>query len=383
MGVNCSQCQKNENEYQTNYTPSKKEIPKPTQVNICIKQSRDNFNKIFNSKLPLFGEYYKEDFIKLIPEKIRNQITENVFDLSHYQISNKNTYEVPPIIFKNGNIYKGNWNKNGEMDGEGVYILKNDNVIVEGVWDKGELKGGRIFFPNGEIYEGEIQNSVFNGKGKLKSNNGIIFEGDFVNGEKIGNVKIIYPDGSYYKGEYNNNNYNGKGEFHWKNGYTYKGNFLNGKLEGKGILKNEISGSEYNGNFSNNNFEGEGIYKWNNGNYYNGNYHINKKNGEGIYKEKNGICYNGNWVNGQPHGIGKFDNGEKIYKCSWRNGEPIEIPSIDNIEVHSSKMSFSDIKKLYFVPDEEDIETDLLNYLEFDYKEGDFKPNETFSSSFH
>ena len=385
MGVvECSSCQKTEGELNANNLNNEKNnIKISTQHNIDMKLARENFNEYFKLKLPQIGEYYNGNFNNLIPEKIRNYITENLLDISKYEISDNNIFETKPIKFKNGNIYKGNWNKNGEMQGEGLYILINDNALAEGVWDKGELKGGRIFLPNGDIYEGEIKNSTFNGKGKLICDDGIIYEGDFINGEKNGNIKITYPDGSYYKGDYRYDNLNGIGEFFWKKGFVYNGNFLNGKLEGQGILKNETNGSEYNGLFYNNNFEGKGIFKWNNGNIYDGNYHLSKKDGEGIYKEKNGISYKGNWVNGKPHGVGELNKGGKIYKCSWRNGEPIETPSLKNDDSHNNKISAEDLNDLFFIPEEEDIDINNLDYLIRDYREGDFKPNENFSGIFH
>ena len=378
MGVQCSLCQINQNDELSNFDGMKNDISLPTQANVQSKQAQKNFNEIFKIKLPQLGEYYKGNINDLIPEKIQNYITENLFDSSPYQISSKQIFESPAIEFKNGNIYKGNWNENGEMQGEGIYILKNDNAFAEGVWDKGELIGGRIFLPNGDIYEGKIENSIFNGKGKLTCVDGIIYEGNFINGERNGIFNIYYPDGSYYYGDFKNENFNGKGKFHWKKGILYIGNFSEGKLEGKGTIKNEISNSEYDGLFHNNYFEGEGIFKWNNGNFYKGNYRLNKKNGEGIYKEINGISYKGNWINGKPHGIGEFNDGKKIYKCSWRNGEPIEIPSLEVKGSLTTKMSAEDLNDLFFLPQDEDIDTNSLGYLVWDIKDGDFIPNDNF-----
>ena len=363
MGVKCSLCRINPNNELVFYENEKNELTLPTESNIQSKESQKKLKEMFMIKLPEIGEYYKGNFNSLIPEKIKNYITENLFDSSRYEISNKKTFETGAIEFKNGNIYKGNWNENGEMQGEGLYILKNDNALAEGVWENGELKGGRIFLPNGDIYEGQIKNSIFNGKGKLICFDNIIYEGQFINGERNGLFNIYFPDGSYFIGQFNNDNFNGQGKFYWTIGMLYVGNFLEGKLEGKGILKNEINNSEYEGFFHNNYFEGEGIFKWNNGNLYKGNYHLNKKHGEGIYIEKNGISYNGNWINGKPHGIGEFNNGKKIYKCSWKNGEPVEIPSLEIKGSFTTKISAEDLNDLFFLPQDEDINTNLLDYL--------------------
>ena len=47
------------------------------------------------------------------------------------------------------------------MQDERIYILMNDNALPEGVCYKNELKGGRIFLSNDDIYEREIKNSRF------------------------------------------------------------------------------------------------------------------------------------------------------------------------------------------------------------------------------
>ena len=66
----------------------------------------------------------------------------------------------------------------------------------------------------------------FNRKGKLICDDGIIYENNFLNGEKNVNIKITYPDVSYYKDDYKYDNLNGNGEFFWKKGYIYNGNFV-------------------------------------------------------------------------------------------------------------------------------------------------------------
>ena len=80
------------------------------------------------------------------------------------------------------------------MDGYGKYYLKDEKILAEGVWSKGELKKARIFFPNGDFYEGEIANSINNGKGKLIYQNKDEYEGDFLDGCKHGKGKMIFSD---------------------------------------------------------------------------------------------------------------------------------------------------------------------------------------------
>ena len=80
MGVQCSLCQINQNDELSNFDGMKNDISLPTQANIQTKQAQKNFNEIFKIKLPQLGEYYKGNINDLIPEKIQNYITENLFD---------------------------------------------------------------------------------------------------------------------------------------------------------------------------------------------------------------------------------------------------------------------------------------------------------------
>jgi hypothetical protein len=43
------------------------------------------------------------------------------------------------------------------MNGKGLLTLANGD-IVDGVWEKGELKKTKILKQHGEIYEGQIEN---------------------------------------------------------------------------------------------------------------------------------------------------------------------------------------------------------------------------------
>ena len=398
MGIpNCSHCRKNQDDNQEIIKAETPLTNKPQNLgksyNSYNNNSYKNFNQMFKSKINELGRFIpNKDFTSLIPEEANNYMIQNAFDINKHLKNNKETYEVEPVEFYNGNIYKGNWNNDIEMDGYGQYILKNDDVFVEGIWDKGLLYYGRIFLPNGEIYEGEIENSLFNGKGKLISNNGDSYEGIFRNGEKSDSGKIIFKDGCVYEGKLINENIpNGKGEFKWANItdsntnvhynnsfnfvdcynyiYTYKGDFINGKIEGFGTLKNEKSGSEYKGNFKNNLFDGKGVFKWGKASIvYDGEYKNGLKNGNGNYLKKN-FKYSGNWNEGKPHGLGLVDDGNKIYKCSWRNGFTVETPTL---QIQNNTFNDVDIN---FVPEKEDNDFDLLNHLNYDnLKDANFTP---------
>ena len=283
------------------------------------------FQKAFEKKLPLLGKYISNfEFESLIPEEARKYMTENILDISKYLSTNIKTYEIKPVEFIGGNVYKGNWNEKAEMEGYGQYFLKTDNVLAEGVWKNGFLIFARVFLPNGDLYEGPFQNSIFNGKGKLTTKNGEIYEGDFINGEKSGICTYLFPDGTIYNGQIKNGYFNGQGNMKWNNGIEYKGNFLKSTLCGYGILTN-LDGEKYEGYFDKNYFNGGGKFIFDNDDVYEGNFENGKKIGRGIYIRNDGLIYEGEWFDDMPHGLGKIHYGDTVFKCSFRNGEIVEL----------------------------------------------------------
>ena len=163
-----------------------------------------------------------------------------------FELKNNNSYQIKPVEFENGNIYFGQWNDKFEMEGHGKYYIKEENVFAEGIWEQGELKKARIFYPNGEFYEGEMNNSNYHGKGKLITQK-YEFNGEFVEGEKNGNGTIIFKDETKYSGNFSNNNFNGYGNMLWtNNNLEYVGYFKDNTLEGNGVLFNK-EGEKYEG----------------------------------------------------------------------------------------------------------------------------------------
>jgi len=249
MGAGCTQvCQQNElddlnkrfEDNNNNITPTPEQTSeklKSAQKKLKVKANREKFNSLFNKQLPYLGKLIEDnEFNSLIPEKIKNYMMQNIYEPSKNIELETTTFEQKPVEFKNGNIYKGEWNEDAQMEGNGQIYLKNDNVFAEGIWYKGILKDGRVYLPNGDIYEGDINNSTFNGKGKLIYEDGTIYYGDFVDGIKEGKGEIKFNDGCWYKGDFYQDMMEGSGEFNWKEGYNYKGDVKENQLEGNGII---------------------------------------------------------------------------------------------------------------------------------------------------
>ena len=280
------------------------------------------FYQEFDSKIKSIGKYIsEEEFNSLIAENSNIYMANDPFP---FFTKNNFSHKMKPIEFEQGNIYYGEWNEEFEMDGYGKYFLKNEKVLAEGIWEKGELKKARIYYPTGEFYEGEMANSCYNGNGKLININKDEYNGDFVDGEKCGQGKLIFDDGTVYQGSFNKNNFNGYGEIKWKNGIEYKGNFINNMMEGSGILSGK--GEKYEGNFEKNIFHGKGKYTYYNGDIYDGMFEYGIRNGKGLYKQNNGFSYEGMWENNIPNGFGKINFNDNIIKCNFHNGKIIEKP---------------------------------------------------------
>ena len=328
------------------------------------KHNYDNFTLLFEDKLQNFGKYFEQEFNTLITPEILAYMTENPFSLNPEQYEISEVYEMKPIEFNNGNVYKGGWNENLKMEGQGKYYLKEDGVLAEGLWKEGNLVYARVFIgkeDSFDIYEGEMKNSSFYGKGKLILSNGVIYEGDFIDGEKTGNGKIIFEDKTVYEGGVEKGDLNGKGKIIWTNGYEYEGDFEFNKLCGNGILKSP-NGEIYEGEFKNNLFNGYGKYTFKNGNTYEGQFLYGVKKGKGVYKCLNKFEYDGDWDNDLPCGVGKLSDWNKtgVIKSTWRYGNIMEEPVYEQ----GTSENFEDID-LNIVPDQITLNIKDLSNLDY------------------
>ena len=303
-----------------------------------IEEKENEIKQKLKIKLPEIGkEMNFEDFEFLIPGNVSNYIKNNPLNYRKYYPIDFITCKSSPIQFHNGNIYNGNWNENSQMEGYGIYYIKDANVITEGVWMKGNLIFGRIFLPTEDIYEGEINNNVFNGKGKIIFSNGEKYIGDFSEGEISGIGTYYYPDQTVYSGSIKNGLFNGIGKMNWVNGTEYHGNFSDSSFCGNGKIKN--TSEKYEGFFAKNEFNGNGKYIYRNGDIYDGNFENGVKNGKGIYKRSDKVIFEGIWNNDLPDGQGILTFNNNKIKAYWRNGLIVGNPEI----LEGSMENFNDV----------------------------------------
>ena len=291
----------------------------------------------FNGKLRFEGEYING---KEILGK-RYDICEYII----YQYNNMNG-KGKEHYFDGTVKFEGEY-LNGIKKGKGKEYSINRKLIFEGEYlnDKRNGKGkeyndfnGKLKFEGdylnnkkweGKLYDQKNNNTyeLIKGKGLIKEWDNLcflIFEGEYLNGERNGKGKEYYNINGInklkYEGEYLNGKRNGKGREYYKNGKL--------KFEGEYLYDFQIKGKYY--IYGKLEFEGEYRYnkKWNGKGFDDkGNIIYELINGKGKvreYKEDNAkLIFEGEYLNGKRNGKGKefFNNGEIMFEGEYLNGE--------------------------------------------------------------
>lgn len=193
----------------------------------------------------------------------------------------------------------------------------------------------------GTEYKGSWQDYRRNGIGKLKLQDGSIYDGTFFQGQRSGYGKLI-GRGCMYLGYWDKDYIEGPGEISYFDlsrvtGIWKKGQLSSGKLiwiggeyiglmnkfgfNGNGTLVTK-TGDLKKGSWSNGKLEGECEILYKNGNHYFGNFTQDVLTGIGFIENQE-YLYQGSIVNFTPNGFGKItykSNGE--YEGEFSEGEP-------------------------------------------------------------
>ena len=222
-------------------------------------------------------------------------------------------------------------------------------------------EGGKVYrwrrkvFSNGDIYEGEMNNGKFEGKGTLKSRTSI-YRGTFSKGLFHGNGEIRWMENEenqndkenhYFKGSFEMGKRHGDGEYTDAFGNQFKGKwekdkFIFGTLEKKNgdklfgsKWKNSklncedsiityANGDTYDGPTRGGKFHGRlGRYEYSHGRgYYSGQYANGQKCGFAISHYLDSSKFRGEFLNGCIHGNGsmEYSNGT-VYTGDWEEGK--------------------------------------------------------------
>ena len=137
---------------------------------------------------------------------------------------------------------------------------------------------GYIFIT--ENQETKSTSRGYNGRATAKYPNGDTYDGQYINGYRVGFGVYRYANGEKYEGEWNDNHKHGIG----KMSYVKKGD----------------QDGEYNGFWEHGKRHGEGVFTYKNGDSYSGWWRHGEKEGTGTYKFKStGMHMFGEWTAGQ------------------------------------------------------------------------------------
>ena len=253
-------------------------------------------------------------------------------------------------------------NPNGKYEGEkkddiphgkGKMFWANGDYY-EGNWDNGKPKGyGKKLFTldNGDKYEGETIDGLPHGLGRYSYVNGDIFEGEYENGTQKQNGYGLYKfvNGDTLKSYWVNKNGSllpeGQGQYTYINGDVFIGEYKNGKMF-YGTYELKSLGDVYTGFIKDDKWNGQGLYRWKNGQTYDGNWVDGFATGFGKLEYADGRTYKGYFVKGlrQGEGILQFTDGRKL-EGKFQNDE--FIGNKDLIVEKENKIILSTNEKYY------------------------------------
>lgn len=218
-------------------------------------------------------------------------------------------------------------------------LYTESGMIFDGDWENDQLVGnGKIFFTNGKVYVGEVRGSKANGKGKLIFRNEVLYSGFWVDNnlvdeenhlediDGIGESGIVLGNGIVYRGEVRDNKAHGRGKMIFANKIDMVfGEFEDGQIVSGVRLSKEFI---YIGNFKNSTYHGQGIYV-----------KMQDLDGKSYLNE----FFKGKWTNGV-HRKGVHFLGNQFYRKGrfinkLMHGHGLEIFPISSFEYHKNVIS--------------------------------------------
>lgn len=152
---------------------------------------------------------------------------------------NTSIEEFQVILLEHGATYQGPTKTFPETfelvpDGYGRLVTE-DGSLYEGEFYMGMKQGiGRLIDSGGECYSGFWIEDLAHGKGIYYFSDGSLYVGEFLQGKFGGKGTEVWNDGSQFSGEFKDSLKHGFGMFTWSNDCKYEGNFVGGEIEGNG-----------------------------------------------------------------------------------------------------------------------------------------------------
>ncbi len=243
------------------------------------------------------------------------------------------------ITYSDGCYYEGEWDNNGPH-GEGIMKDEETERTYKGRFDSKEDGHGRIEWDDGDWYEGAWVDFEPTGQGVWQAD-GVLYKGEFTDGECTGKGRIEWDNGEWYeggwneegahgygvwhignridRGDYFNGDRTGKGRMEWDNGDWYEGEWNAKGANGYGVQRFEEYHRTDKGYYKDHNRIKEGRMDWDNGDWYEGGWDANGYAGHGTqYIKSNQRFIEADWKDNNPVGKAKvwWENGNK-YEGTW------------------------------------------------------------------
>jgi hypothetical protein len=256
------------------------------------------------------------------------------------------------LTFFNGTVYEGPV-VGGKLHGKGVLSF-SDKSIFKGQFESNRILGkGEIQYSEYEEYKGEFVGFSRHGFGVYEHRgHNIKYEGNWENDVIHGKGRLEMKDQWVYNGDFKSNMKHGHGELEFESGTRYKGEFYKDQKHGKGIMRWKNPDEIYDGEWNHDRLEGFGVYIYQNlfsenrslRNYYKGYFRDGKRSGLGVHFYSDGSFYIGEWKENEKHGKAVFIDGfgERFKMAFEFNGR---------IQDEKMKESSSANKRLGFVLD--------------------------------
>lgn len=308
-----------QNEVDVEQKNTEYQLKNNTQIEAVVEQ------KITQSHNKTTPEHAPEETIaKLIEDipKLSDMASEILAKLGPCKFKSPEDNSLPsygPYEYNDGRVHIGQW-KNGLPHGRGKIYFPNGSLF-EGEFVAGQFQnGGRLIDSEGNVYEGEYKNNLSHGKGLKLYSDGSQYEGEWFEDKKHGVGFETLWDGSKYEGKYEHGKKNGKGMMKYSNGDVYEGEFYINMLHGLGVYQYH-NNAKYSGEWKNNKKNGKGVFSFPNGNKYDGEWRDDKMKGKGVYIWANGDKYEGEYSDSKRNGKGIFifSSDGKKYEGEWHN----------------------------------------------------------------
>lgn len=249
---------------------------------------------------------------------------------------------VGRFVMSNGDVFAGEWRGHGERHGQGSYVWAVDGSRYDGDWvcNQREALCGKMWYGNGDVYQGAWRADKRCGCGTMHFANGAVYEGEWVSDEINGEGTMIYANGDIYEGNWRKGLREGRGRLRLKQnigpGATVDRAATLTRRSLLAILATataeDIGGGLYDGDWVDGVREGKGVMIYADGTRYSGSWKNDKRNGRGEisyshFHERNEVRYTGEWCDDVRQGEGQMEHAASgaVYSGRWAGRQSLAL----------------------------------------------------------